>query len=376
MGVAETGPRPEVRLGPGVVEQLPELLGEARRVFVVHGVRSFRAGAAAAVVDALGGKVRSYGGVRPNPVIEQVRAAVALARADPPDAVVGIGGGSAMDVAKCVAVLAGCDGDPEDYLRNPAELPARRASTLVQVPTIAGSGSELTRFATVYVGRRKYSLDHPSARADHVLIDPEFAATVPVSVAAASALDAFSQAVESAWAVAATPESTQLAFRAVRELGPVFATALRRGSFADPVLRLELARGAASAGAAIDISRTTAAHALAYTLTAEHNITHGAAVGLHLRWLVGHNGAATEHDSRHPGGAAAVRRVVRQLQDACADAAGMSLETLIDRLLTMHGITEFDLPDRDWREDLAGGRAANNPRLVTAADVPSRPGRA
>src|SRR5579859_6749664 len=158
---------PNLRIGPGVVVYLPEVLGPAKRVLVVHGLRSYRAGAAAAAVDRLDAEVRCFAGVRPNPDVAQVREAVARAREYSPDAVLGIGGGSAMDVAKCVAVLAGCTGDPRGYLVEPGSIPERRTTMLVLVPTIAGSGSELTSFATVYVGQRKFSLDHPSARADH-----------------------------------------------------------------------------------------------------------------------------------------------------------------------------------------------------------------
>ncbi len=298
-----------------------------------------------------------------------MREAVALARDHRPDAVVGIGGGSAMDVAKCVAVLANCDGDPEGYLLDPGTVPADRSTLLVQVPTIAGSGSELTSFATVYLGYRKLSLDHPSARADHVLIDPDLATTVPVPMAAASALDALAQAVESAWAVAATPASRALAVRAVETLAPVIAAVTSGGRFADPGLRTELARGAALAGAAINTSRTTAAHALSYALTARHGIVHGTAVGLHLRWLIGFNAAATEADTRHPDGAAAVRQLVDDLQRICVDAAGTPLEDLVDRLLVMHGLRDFRMPHCDWRNSLASGRAENNPRLLSPDDV-------
>lgn len=360
---------PDVRIGPGVVRDLPELLGRAGRVLVVHGQRSFRAGAAAAVVDRLDAEVRCYAGVHPNPGLAQVREAVALAREYSPNAIVGIGGGSAMDVAKCAAVFAGCTGDPEAYLLELGSIPDRRAPMLVQVPTIAGSGSELTRFATVYIGHRKYSLDHPSARADHILIDPDLAATVPAPTAAASGLDALAQAVESAWAVAATPESRDLAIRALKTLTTVLDAGTRHGTFTDPALRAELARGAALAGTAINTSRTTAAHALSYALTAWHGIAHGAAVGLHLRWLIAHNAAATDADTRHPDGAAALRHLIGDLQQVCLDSTGAPLEELIDHLLEMHGLGDFRMPRRDWQDDLAGGRAGNNPRLVSPQDV-------
>jgi alcohol dehydrogenase class IV len=303
---ADAGLPARLRLAPGAVRDLPQVLGRARRVLVVHGRRSFRTGAAAAAVDSLDAEVRYYAGVHPNPDLEHVREAVALAREYAPDAVVGIGGESAMDVAKCVAVLAPSPGDPGAHLLHPGAIPAHRAAALVQVPTISGSGSELTGFATVYSGRRKLFLDHPGALADHVLVDPDLASTVPARTAAASALDALAQALGSAWAVAATPESRRKAILALETLLPPLDSATRHGSFADPWLRIELAHGAALAGAAINITRTTAAHALSYAFTARHGIAHGAAVGLHLRWLIGHNATATDADTRHPDGAGRV----------------------------------------------------------------------
>ena len=360
---------PHVRIGPGVLDQLPDVLGTARRVLVVHGRRSFRAGAAAAVVDRIDAEVRCFAGVRPNPAVAQVCDAIALAREYSPDAVLGIGGGSAMDVAKCVAVLAAGTEDPAAYLLGPRPIPDSRSVLLIQVPTISGSGSELTCFATVYSGHRKLSLDHPSAQADHVLIDPDLAATVPTRTAAASALDALAQAVESAWAVRATAESRDTAVRALRTLTPVLDAATSRGDFADPHLRTELARGAALAGAAINTSRTTAAHALSYALTARYGIAHGAAVGLHLRWLIGHNAAATDADVRHPDGPEALRTIIGDLQQICLDSTGAQLETLIDRLLDLHGLGDFRVPRRDWQDDLSGNRAVNNPRLVSTQDV-------
>ncbi|MEO7286175.1 MAG: iron-containing alcohol dehydrogenase, partial [Jatrophihabitantaceae bacterium] len=82
---------PEVRIGPGVVRELPRAVGAARRVLVVHGRNSYRSGAAAAAVGSLEAEVRSFAGVRPNPEVEQVREAVALAREYRPDTVVGVG---------------------------------------------------------------------------------------------------------------------------------------------------------------------------------------------------------------------------------------------------------------------------------------------
>ncbi|MGH8931620.1 MAG: phosphonoacetaldehyde reductase [Egibacteraceae bacterium] len=360
---------PRVHIGTGAVRRLGEAL-DARRVLVVHGRHSFRDGPAAAVVDRLRGEVSRFGGERPNPTVEQVAEAVQLAKAFRPDAVVGIGGGSVMDVAKAVAVLSAQEESPLSCLRDPTLVRAPRRCSLVQVPTISGSGSEMTRFATVYVGPVKYSLDHGWARADAVLIDPDLTASVPPTTAAASALDALCHAVESYWSVAGTAESRDLARDAVHVLVPALADAAARRVFSDPGLRTELARGAMLAGAAIDRTRTTAAHALSYPLTARLGVPHGFAVGLHLRWLVGHASAVTAQDCRHPGGPAVLRGLVDDLQTWCAHGGGGSLESLVNLLLAFCApLTERPLPRLDWAAALSSARAANHPRLVTETDV-------
>ncbi|MDA2813550.1 iron-containing alcohol dehydrogenase [Nocardiopsis sp. RSe5-2] len=384
--------RTEVRFGRGALDALGEVLEErgARRVLVVHGRSSFRSGTQAERVARAAPDVRFFGGIRPNPGVDQVAEAVSAARRFAPDAVVGIGGGSAMDAAKAVAVLAapGAGGaDVSAHLRSPELVRWPRVRTLVLVPTVSGSGSELTRFATVYEGGRKRSLDHPECAADAALVDPDLTASVPPHTAAASALDAFCQGVESYWSVAGTEASRELALGAVETVVPPLLRAVGGtggaggmsgaggtggtdgAGFADPGLREELAQGALMAGAAIDRTRTTAAHALSYGLTAGHGVPHGYAVGLHLRWLVGHNGAVTEQDNRHPDGAGALRGLVERVRSACRHAGADGVEHLVGRVLAFGGMPGSVPEHGGWAEALASRRAGNNPRAVTERDV-------
>src|SRR4030095_4225368 len=286
-------------LGRGAAARLVPILDEvgARRVLVVHGRAAPGRPAATAVLDAVraGRTVTRFGDVTPNPDLGQANRAVDAAREFRPDAVVGLGGGSVLDVAKIAGVLWAGPGRLDRLA--PASIPARTAS-LVLMPTVLGSGSEMTRFATVYIGATKHSLDHPAARADVVLIDPDLAAGVPVPVGVPAALGALVQAPVSYWAVGGTPPSRACAERALERLAPVLAGLRTTASFADPAVRADIALGAALAGAAIDETRTTAAHALSYALTARRGVAHGAAVALHFRWLLAHHGAA-EGDCRH-----------------------------------------------------------------------------
>ncbi|MFI1030492.1 iron-containing alcohol dehydrogenase [Streptomyces sp. NPDC020951] len=129
-------------------------------------------------------EVEHFDGVRPNPGIEQIRAGIATMRRFGPQAVIGIGGGSSLDVAKSIAVLAVQRRSPEDCLRHPEVITEERRCALVLMPTTAGSGSEMTRFATVYIEGRKYSLDVDQARVDLVLVDQDLTRRHPQGSAA------------------------------------------------------------------------------------------------------------------------------------------------------------------------------------------------
>jgi alcohol dehydrogenase class IV len=371
---------PRAFAGRGAAARLRPTLDDlgATRVLVVHGVGAARRDAVAATIDGIrGGRtVACFAGVTPNPNLRHARAAVAAARMFRPDAVVGIGGGSTLDVAKIAALFGddphGAGLDDPTCLRPPDS----RRTSLVLVPTVSGSGSELTRFATIYADGVKRSVDHAAARADVVLVDPDLTATVPVRVGIPAALDALAQAAESYWSVRATPASRSLAHEALRRLAPMLGVLRDTAAFADPGVRAELAIGAAWAGAAIDLTRTTAAHALSYPLTAHRGLAHGTAVALHLRWLLPHHAHLTD-DCRHPGGAAALRSLAADIDTIVRHGCGSPPEALVSDLLAAGGqpgsLAELALRPDVWGPvfdaALASDRAGNNPSVLTLETV-------
>jgi alcohol dehydrogenase class IV len=381
----ETAPRrlpghPRALLGRGVAGQLGPILDEfgADRVLVLHGAGATGRPRIAALLRRLRTERAVVGtcAVRPNPDLSQARAAIAAMRTGRPDAVVGIGGGSVLDMAKVAALGTGeppgpvLDGAPD------LRLAGTREAALVLVPTIAGSGSEMTRFATVYVDGVKRSVDHPAARADVVLVDPDLFGTVPPRAGVPAALDALAQAAESLWAVRATPASRALARQALERLAPALGALRAAASFADPRLREDLAVGAAAAGAAIDQTRTTAAHALSYPLTARRNVPHGAAVALHFHWLLGYHGQAAE-DCLLPGGAGQLHALVADIETTIRRGSGMPPDRLIRDLLRLAGqpasLAELRLDPQEWAPlfaaALGSDRAANNPRPIAVQTV-------
>lgn len=279
-------------IGDGVTSALPAIV--TGRV-LVFGTRRALAEAGVRALLAANRPV-FFTAISPNPTVRTVLDAAAAVDATTPDVVVGIGGGSTLDVAKAARVLPADLAAIRAALRGDGSALRSDTARLVLVPTTAGSGSEVTRFATVYDGARKYSLDFDKVRAEVALVDPERTTTCPPEVTYPAAFDAFAHAVESLWSRRATPGSARLAAAALAELARLTGEHLHTPS---PRQRHRLAHAAARAGQAIDLTRTTAAHAFSYWLTSEHGIPHGTACALNLVWLSAYN---TTHatDSERP----------------------------------------------------------------------------
>ncbi|MEV6165588.1 phosphonoacetaldehyde reductase [Streptomyces sp. NPDC052052] len=362
----EQGGAAPVLFAAGAARGLDALLDEyrARRVLVVGSESGLaRAGFGHWLTSA---RHRVFTGFRPNPDLDDVLAGCALRERWRPDLVVGLGGGSAMDVAKMVRVLP-ADRDAALVVLGGAPLdPAPRAGALVLVPTTSGTGSEVTRFATVFDGERKHSFDHPLAAATRSVVDPELTATCPASVTTSCAMDALCHAVESLWARRSVDGSRADAVRALHALTGPLGDGLKDTSL--PV-REQLARAALDAGRAINVTRTTAAHAFAYRLTSRHGVPHGVACLLNLQWLYGYNTRwSTAHceDERGPAHVRAQLDVVASTWQLDAVDVPRRLSGLLTELgwsprLSDYGVGERDLPDYADAGLGSTARAVNNP---------------
>ena len=219
-----------------------------------------------------------FSGYHPNPAWEDVAAAVALYRENGCDGIISLGGGSAMDTAKSVKAILLAGGDEEK-----AKVCDFGEGTVphIAIPATAGTGSEATQFAVMYFGGKKHTLIHPALLPDGVILDASLLDTLPEYHKKAAALDALCQGIESFWAVAATEDSQVDAFLAV--IGMLDNV---RGYLAgDPNAAEGMLEAAYRGGRAIQVSRTTAAHAMSYGIAAATGIAHGHACALTLPWL-------------------------------------------------------------------------------------------
>ena len=189
---------------------------DASRVFLVTGKRSFSAsGAAAALEPAWNGRrVYRHAGFSANPRLEDVERGIAAFRSEPFEVVVAVGGGSVLDMAKLINALARLErGAARGGGCRPADRRSRPA--LAALPTTAGSGSEATPFAVLYVGHVKHSIAGDGMLPDVAIVDPALTLSMSPSLTAVTGMDAFSQAVESYWCIHSTERSKACARRAI-----------------------------------------------------------------------------------------------------------------------------------------------------------------
>lgn len=281
-----------VVFGARSIERLGELLRSigVRRPLVVSDVGVRAAGhldRALRVLRQAGAEPVVFTGVDENPTQHHVEAGLALARQSDIDGIVAVGGGSPMDCAKAINLVLGGGGRIEDYRAGQRDCGALLPS--LGVPTTAGTGSEAQSYALISdeATHVKMACGHRQARFRAVILDPCLAATAPAAVAAATAMDAVSHAVESYVTTRRNPVAAMLAREAWRCLEPSMLPAL--GGRDDVGAWGRLLWGAHLAGAAIEQSMLGAAHACANPLTARHGIVHGVAVGLMLPAVVRFN---------------------------------------------------------------------------------------
>ena len=225
-----------------------------------------------------------------NPDLRDTLAGAALFREAGCDGLIAVGGGSSIDTAKGIrALLATASAVPtasastssvpsalEEALSRVARrlLPDRLPVPEIAIPGTAGTGSEATQFAVVYDGGKKISLDHPDLLPEGVILDAALLDTLPMYHKKSCALDALAQGIESYWSRGATEESRVHAYLAI--LGVL--DNLKAYLAGDPKAAEEMLHAAFQSGKAIQITRTTAAHAMSYQLTKTMGLAHGHAV--------------------------------------------------------------------------------------------------
>lgn len=314
---------------------------------------------------ALDCRVETFADLPGEPDTRMLAAARTLADGYAPDLVVGFGGGSAMDLAKLVAVLAGSELRPADIV-GVGRTPARKAM-LAQVPTTAGTGSESGTRALVTDAENgaKLAVESPEMLADLVALDPHLAVTLPPQLTAETGIDALAHCVESFTSARSHPVIDLYAREGIRLIGRYLHRAVKDGG--DLEARTGMALAALYGGYCLGPVNTTAGHAIAYPLSTRHGIAHGRANAIIFPHTLAFNATmiperTTEILSLLGLEAAGPNAVFEVAHRFCRDLG-------IDMRLTSEQVAAGDL------EAMASEAAAirrlldHNPRPVTRDDI-------
>ncbi len=322
-------PVPEVAIGAGRIDQIggdvAALPGSPSRVLVVIDRYLSQSGVAGRVQSALPGRdVTLWDEFAGEPAAAQIDAAASIARKNRIEAVIGIGGGSALDVAKLVASIASEAAGVERYAFCANPLPARPLPVIC-VPTTAGTGSEttLTAIFANAAGKKAWAWG-PELAARKAILDPTLTASLPAHLTAATGIDALVHAVESCTNANRFEANDQIAHAAIRLVARHLPVAVSNPT--DLGAREGMLVASCYAGIAINNCGTAIAHNIAHALGSLGKVHHGRAAGLGLRASLPWSLPASE------AAFAAVAEAMGGPRDASA------LPGLVDRLIREVGM--------------------------------------
>ena len=256
---------------------------DAKKILLVTGKGSYKkSGSEEKLIQYLGDAViKRFFDFEPNPNIKDVLVGINIISSFKPDLIIAVGGGSVIDIAKLINIFAVHVAKEKEIYEfvNESSSVKQAGLPLIAIPTTSGTGSEATHFAVVYIGNKKYSFAHEYVLPNFSIIDPSLSYSNPAYIKACSGFDALSQAIESFWAVGSTEESRSYSREAIKIILSSIEMAVLE-SDKKSMDRMSLA--ANLAGKAINISKTTAAHAVSYPITKFLGIPHGHAVALTL----------------------------------------------------------------------------------------------
>ncbi|MGH1578452.1 iron-containing alcohol dehydrogenase [Planktotalea sp.] len=367
-----------IRFGAGLLAQLGEIVKEeiGSRVLLVTDPGMMATGIvdqALASLEGAGVSVTLYKDVAADPPESIVTACADAAIESRAQGVVGLGGGSSLDVAKLAALLATQNQSLADaYGVGNAKAPRL---PLILVPTTAGTGSEVTPISIVTTGAsEKMGVVSPVLLPDIALLDPELTLGLPPHITAATGIDAMVHAIEAYASASANnnPISRNLATEALRLMGASLETAVKNGR--DLPARSDMLLGSMLAGQAFANSPVAAVHALAYPIGGHFHVPHGLSNALVLPYVLRFNAevAPTPYAEIAPFAFPQLAKIENEKERAeafCEEMAALS-----KRCGLQQSLREMDIP-REFLPKLAKDAMnqtrllVNNPRELTESDV-------
>lgn len=348
--------------GFGSIKNLQCILEKenSKNIFLITGKNSYELCKAKDYIDRLKGfSFTRFSNFSSNPKIEQIQEGLKLFNQRNYDILVAVGGGSSIDVAKAIKLFA-------------LEKTPERKLPLIAIPTTAGSGSEATHFIVYYEGKEKQSKGKLEITLpEYVICDPELTISLSKEVAASTGMDAFAQAVESYWSINSSSQSKEFAKQAIVLLiGNLEKSILEKNRIA----KANVMKAANLAGKAINISKTTACHSIAYPITSYFGVSHGHAAGLTLgEMLVYNSNLLTQQECNDSRGMEYVKNTTNELIKLIGFNKAFEAKNFIENLMIKIGLKTrlslLKIDENSVEKIIEKGfnpeRVKNNPRFLT-----------
>lgn len=360
--------------GKESLKKLPSLLGKLTtgKMLIISDRGLEKVGTVKKVIDILdqaGIGHEEFLDIEPNPSIEMVETATAVYQNSGAVGIIALGGGSPMDVAKAVGVLAVYGGEITQY--EGAHLVPGKIAPIIAIPTTAGTGSEVTAFAVITDKKRNYKLTVFSYELVpmYALLDPELIMSLPASVAAATGLDALVHAIEAYLSKAASPFTDAMAEKAMKMIGKNLRKFVADRSDEEAACSMMLA--STFAGIAFAWARLGNVHAMAHPLGGFFNVPHGVANAILLPHVLEYNALADN------GRYESIYDLIKVGKEKVYYFDPYTLVGEIKRLiseldipdkLSLVGVTEDKIPEMAM-DAMKSGNITVNPRRSNVKDI-------
>lgn len=321
--------------------EIAEML-QLQRGILIAGAHSVQNGLAQELVEQSHGKlVTIFSEVSPNPDVVEVDHCARIIRQQKIDYIVALGGGSIIDCAKAVSVIAPCDESISKFYGTGVPLPKEHLP-LIAIPTTAGTGSEVTAVSVLTDRKngKKAPMSSPGFYPQYALIDPKLTVTMPQNVTAATGLDVLSHAVEAYWSKGHQPITDMFAIHAAKLVLNYLPKAYENPN--DILAREKMCEASLIAGLAFNIPKTTGSHACSFPLTNIYQIPHGEACALTLDYFLKIN-AKKDNDHR-------IKALAESLGFADADQLAEKIFSLKKQMNLRTNLSDLKLSSRQILE--------------------------
>ena len=264
--------------GLGSIHRVKEFLKNvnSKKILLVTGRKSYSSSGAKEFFDKCldGLNVTHFYDFEINPKLEDAKKGAILAKDNNVEVIISIGGGSVLDISKLIKAFINDPTKAEDYAKGNKKIIDSKIP-IIAIPTTAGSGSESTHFAVVYINGTKFSVASECLLPEFVVLDGELITSASKYQKANNILDAVAQSIESSWSISSTKESSVISFRALEISFNNYKDFYSNNDKESAQMMLKASN---LAGQAINITKTTAPHAWSYAISMHLDLPHGHAI--------------------------------------------------------------------------------------------------